>query len=141
MGDLTSGVSADRLWSAELEPRTAAHIRRRIPVAVRAALAEDRGPFPVGARRLGALWGENYDLDVAGTLRNGAAVYGLCVLEGVATVADADRLTAQMRATRYGFGREGRIRAVFALEGASVALTRRAARDHLLVLDDLASLF
>jgi hypothetical protein len=142
LGDLAAGLPVERLWDLTLEDRVRNWIRMRTPFAIREALAEGRtGPLPVPARRLGALWGDGYDLHVGGTLRNGAAIYGLCVSDAPATVADAERLTAQMRATRYGFGREGRIRIVFAERGVTDALARRAARDDLLVLGAVDELF
>ena len=141
LGDLLSGRPPRTLWDAALADRAETFIRNRIPSLVREALREGPGPFPVAARRLGALWGEGYDLEVAGTLRNGAAIYGACVLDRRATVDDAARLTAHMRATRYGFGREGRIRVLFTMDGATTALTRRAARDHLLMLADVSGMF
>ncbi|MBT8335021.1 MAG: nucleolar 14 family protein [Gemmatimonadetes bacterium] len=141
LGELLSGRAPRSLWDSGLSVEAESSVHRRIPSLVREAIAESPGPFPVPARRLGALWGEGYDLDVAGTLRNGAAVYGACVLGRAATVDDATRLDAHMRATRYGFGREGRIRVLFTLDGATTALRRRAARDHFLMLADLSALF
>jgi hypothetical protein len=78
---------------------------------------------------------------VAGTLRNGTAVYGRGVWGRAATVADADGLMRQMKATRFGFGREARLRVIFAGAGASEPLLRRAARDDLLTLVPLDAMF
>lgn len=117
------------------------HASRRFPDACLQALARRGADFlPVAAREAGGLWGDGYDLPVAGTLTNGAAVYGVCAWEQ-ATAADADRATAQMRATRYGFGRQARIRLVFTAAPPDETLVRRAARDPLIRIVGLESLF
>lgn len=114
---------------------------RVFPTACRAFLRRPTGPdLPAAAREVGALWGEGYDLPVAGILRTGAPLYGQCAWGRPATEADADGLERAVRATRYGFGREARLRVVFAAGPVDHALRRREARDPLLVVVSLERL-
>jgi hypothetical protein len=91
-----------------------------------------RSILPAAARQTGALWGEGYDMPVAGVLSNGAPVYGSCVWGREAVGVDADALDAQVRRTRFGFGRESRVRVVFTAGPVADELRRREARDPLL---------
>lgn len=129
------------VWRQGLRECLTRHAGRVIPRAVRRFLLE-RGDtvLPARAREAGALWGTDYEVPVAGTLRNGAPVYGACVWGRTARPEDDERLLAAIRETRYGFGREARIRIVIAPDGATDQLLRRAARHDLLwvvTLEDL----
>ena len=79
--------------------------------------------LPARAREVGGLWGRGYDLEVAGTLTNGAVFYGRTRwgenAPGHAAVEELDR---QAEKTRYGFGRD---------EGYRLVFTDRPARDRL----------
>jgi len=81
------------------------------------------------ARTCGSLWGPGYDIPVAGILSSGAPFYGRPVSEsgerGVFATLDAD-----LRETRYGFGRERRLRLAFASRAFGSSLQREAARRH-----------
>jgi len=100
--------------------------------------------FGSNARECGSLWGQGYDMPVAGILGGGTPFYGHVLREGggggPSPFAILDR---QVRETRYGFGRERRLRVLF-LEGeAQASLHREVARrdDAALVgLDTLAGL-
>jgi hypothetical protein len=85
------------------------------------------------ARTCGSLWGPGYDIPVAGILSSGAPFYGLPVgaseEEGVFATLDAD-----IRETRYGFGRERRLRLAFASREFGPSALREAARRHDAVL-------
>jgi hypothetical protein len=90
---------------------------------------------------LGGLWGSGYDIDPAGTLRTGSVVYGKAFWGGgrIPEVAD-HALQEEMRRTRYGFGRESRLRLLFSTDGFSPGLIRHVARSdaiHLIGVDDL----
>lgn len=130
MGRLaTSGATP--AWEEEIRPRLAAHVARVFPEAARMWLQHDaRHHLGAVAREAGALWGPDHELDVAGLLRNGEAVYGLCrwrdepLGEG-----DLDELESQMRRVRYGIGREGRHRLLFGRGAATPSLRSRVARD------------
>lgn len=83
------------------------------------------------AREGGSLWGAEIDIPVAGILRSGAAYYGACRWQtpsrASAPLAELDR---QINETRYGFGRERRLRLLFTGIPAPVWLRREIARRH-----------
>ena len=83
------------------------------------------------ARESGSLWGATYELPLAGLLTSGAAFYGTCAwsLEDP-TDAPVQRIEAAMRETRYGFGRERRVRLVFTAHSAPIWLRREVARNR-----------
>ena len=127
----TGGEAGAEVWRRIEEEASPTHVRRVLPRLCRSALSERADVvFGSPARQVGALWGDGYEIQVAGTLRNGAIVYGACH-GGPRPMTDVglDRLEEQMRRTRYGFGREARIRALFSLSGFSEALRLRASRD------------
>lgn len=124
------------VWSRHVRPGLAAHMARWLPLLARtwlARYADER--LPSLAREVGGLWGRGYDLDPAGTLRTGAVVYGATRWsDAPADESHDDDVAAQLRATRYGFGREARLRLLVSVTGTSPGLVRRAARDPLLHL-------
>jgi hypothetical protein len=122
-------------WRAQVRDALGAWSERVFPAACHAFLRRPVGSdLPSAAREIGALWGDGYDLPVAGILRTGAPLYGACVWGRQATVADADALEQAVRTTRYGFGREARLRVVFSARSVDHALRRREARDPLLMV-------
>jgi hypothetical protein len=131
-----------RLWNDEVAPELDAWARHLLPWAVRRSL-EGRPPPPLGvpARRTGGIWGEDRDLPIAGILRNGASFYGVCAWGRGATIDDARALARQMRRTRFGFGREARLRLLVGDGVASDALARHVAREPYLRILGLGDLF
>jgi len=72
------------------------------------------------ARECGGLWSARYDMNVSGMLKSGAAFYGIARWPrpdaGAATppgLALLHTLDEAVRETRYGFGREARLRMIF----------------------------
>ena len=58
---------------------------------------------------VGGLWGAGYDFDAAATLNDGSVVYAHCTWQGSPIGEEAlVRARAEVRETRYGFGRERR---------------------------------
>ncbi len=116
---LTAGdLDPARAWSDHVAPALDDHVARVFPLVCRQFLAS-YGLSPQGSttREVGALWGDGYDLPVAGTLTGGAVVYGGCHWhERRPTEAWLDRLEDHVRTTRYGFGREARLRVLFTRE-------------------------
>lgn len=131
-GRLATGEVGE-VWRDAVRPGLDEWARSLLPVACQDYLRRpEGGALPAPAREAGALWGDGYDLPVAGTLRTGAPLYGTCVWGRTATPADAEALAGAVRTTRYGFGREARLRVVFAAAGVDHALRRLEARDPLL---------
>ena len=83
------------------------------------------------ARAGGSLWGADYDLPVAGILTNGAAYFGACdwLTARPGIRPPLRRIEEGMRASRYGFGRQHRLRLVFTGRPPPVGLVREIARD------------
>ena len=133
--ELMAGRARD-VWRTRVRPHLDAYAAGLFPRICAEYLGEHaRGRLGATAREVGGLWGSEYDLAPAGTLGNGAAFYGRALWGGGPVPATADEaLSAEMRRTRYGFGRERRIRLVFATDGFSPELVRRAARSELLHL-------
>lgn len=113
-----------------VRPTLDEHVAGIFPLICRQHVAHD-GIETIGAnaRESGSLWGSGYDIPVAGILTSGAAYYGSChwrqVLESGAPL---DALDRQIRETRFGFGRERRIRLVFLGQEAPPWLQREVAR-------------
>lgn len=128
-----SPASAWQTIAKEILPE---HMGRMLPTLCRQFLQTSSQPvLGATARHAGSLWGDGYDIPVAAILQNGAVVYGAChVGPEVMTDVALDRLESHVRATRFGFGREARIRALFSLSGFSEALALRASRDPLVRL-------
>ena len=83
------------------------------------------------ARESGSLWNADTEIPVAGTLTSGAVYYGVSHWgKPSANASPLDRLDAQVRETRYGFGREGRLRLLFTGRPAQPWLRRDVARRH-----------
>ena len=98
--------------------------------------------FGANARECGSLWGPGYEFPVAGVLRNGMPFYGHIGPVGAqATPSALAEMDAQIRETRYGFGRERRLRVLFSGGEGSQALLRQLARRDdaaVVALDKLA---
>lgn len=124
-------VGPARVWDEEVRPGLSQQVAGTLPLAARAWLRSDAAPV-LGevAREVGALWGRDHRVDVAGILRNGAAAYGSCRWqEGPLDEGELDALDRQLRATRYGFARETRHRILFGRGAMTAALRSRVARD------------
>lgn len=102
--------------------------RRRIPAVVEQYLRlHGDEHLPGRAREAGGLWGRGYDLPVGGTLETGAAFYAQVSWPAVHRDA-LKALDRQIRGTRYGFNREGRLRVLVTREPPDHPVTRAAAR-------------
>lgn len=95
------------------------------------------------AREWGPLWGEGYDLPVAATLRGGAVCYGdLHWSDGAEPGSKATGMADALRHTRYGYGREARLRLLLTRgepHPEDAALARRDPMFRLLTLDELVA--
>lgn len=130
------------LWERSILPGLELHVARFFPGACRAWLGSHGDEvLPARGREVGSLWGPDYDLEVAGTLENGAIVYGSAGWTGRPAGEGAlDSVGRQLRETRYGFGREARLRVVFNAGGFTPGALRRAARDPLAAVVGLEEL-
>lgn len=117
-------------YAEHVRPAIADHMERMMPALARRHMERD-ALETVGAsvRACGSLWGSGYDIPVAGLLSNGAAFYGTSVWAAPErTPSPLDALDAEIRETRYGFGRERRLRLVFTGRAAPTWLRREIAR-------------
>ncbi len=97
--------------------------------------------FGSNARECGSLWGPGYEVPVAGVLGNGNPFYGHVAPPGAESGPRALAvLDEEIRETRYGFGRERRLRILFCGGEVSSDLRRKVARRNDAVLVDLDSL-
>jgi hypothetical protein len=139
--DLLDGRTSE-VWRRRIRPQLDAYGSALLPLACREYLTHYAGEkLPAAAREVGGLWGPSHDVDPAGTLRTGAAVYGRAFWGRGRTPESADdALLEAMRNTRYGFGKEARLRLLFSTDGFSPGLLRRGARTdglHLIGIESL----
>lgn len=135
----------DRLWGQTVAPALEQALARALPVICRNFFRfGSEKVFGSRARRVAPLWGPGFDFPAAATLWNGAVCYGhVHAGPKPAPVAALAALERQLRATRYGFGRQARVRVLFSLAGFADELRREAVRSPLVRLvgaDELAEL-
>jgi hypothetical protein len=82
------------------------------------------------ARKCGSLWGGDVEIEVAGILTSGAAFYGHTLWDLDGSASGLARLDAQVRTTRYGFGRETRLRLIFTPGQPPPTLEREVVRRY-----------
>lgn len=128
--DRMAGGSAESLHADVIRPGLAAHTTSLFPQACRDYMTHDAMErLGANAREYGSLWGAGYDIPVAGVLASGSPFYGVVVGDDVLTGRSAfAALDTQIRETRYGFGRERRLRVLFIEGSVPSALQREAAR-------------
>jgi len=111
------------------------HTATVFPSICRQYLTHDAAErLPANARECGGLWGAGYDIPVSGLFTSGGAFYGMSSWSSEPTPELLDELDRQIRETRYGFGREQRMRILFGRGPFPLDLERRAARRHDAVL-------
>lgn len=135
LGVLERGGGSE-LWRERIRPRLDEHVGLQFPGLCREYLAL-HGDEALGAvaREAGGLWGPGYDLPVAATLRSGAVVYGAARWTGASPDEGVvEAIEEDLGRTRYGFGREARLRVVFTVPEPAEGLLRRAARDEAVVV-------
>lgn len=134
--DRLGSEDARTLIPERVRPRLDEHVAAVFPELCRQFMANDVMEFlAVNARELGSLWGDGYDLGVAGILSSGVPFYGKAVWNVRPGPGLLTRLDQEIRETRYGFGRELRLRAIFSRHDFPRALERRVAsrQDGILV--------
>jgi hypothetical protein len=138
--ELERGQAAD-VWTRRIRPFLDDHVRLHLGDLAREYVTRYAERLPGVAREIGALWGPGYDLEIAAILRGGAACYATCTWEHSAVGEEAlGPIERTLRASRWGFGREGRLEVVFHAGGVGEELVRRAARTHQIRLIGLEEL-
>lgn len=127
----TRAESDLRIWSRRVLPALPGAVRSALPMICRNYLRFGCEPvLGARARAVGPLWGTGFDFPVAGTLANGAICYGhIHPGRAPAPASIIEELDRQIRATRYGYGRQVRFRLIFSLTGFERELQRKAVRD------------
>ena len=119
-----------------------AHMEEMLPGICRQHMSFD-AIETLGAisREGGSLWGGDAEIPVAGTLTSGAAYYGVTRWgESQPESSPLDELDREIRETRYGFGRERRLRLLFTGRTTPTWLRREVARRHDAMLIDAEGL-
>ena len=124
---IVAGENRRRLWSQAVKPLVRPFVASRITGLVRTEMVA-RPLIGWRAREIGGLWGDGYDLSVSGTLENGGTFHGVAFWDRTPPDDTLVRMQEQMRETRYGFGRQARLRLVFAREAPDHDWVRRMAR-------------
>jgi len=122
------------VWDEEIAPLIEGHLRAVLPDLLLQFLKEGAAPLlGANARIAGPLWGPGYDFPVAAVLENGAICYGTIHL-GPDLASSSVLADLNIGETRFGFGREARLRLIFSTVGFDEELTREAARNPLVQL-------
>ena len=119
-----------------IRPGLDEHVATVFPEVCRQFMGNDvMELLAVNARELGSLWGDGYDLGVSGILSSGVPFYGKAFWNRKPGPELLTRLDREIRETRYGFGRELRLRAIFSPHSFPRSLERSVAsrQDGILV--------
>lgn len=129
-GESDPGTREGDIYARRIRPAIDEHMRTVFPLICRQHMTYDAiETLGAVAREGGSLWGSGYDLPVAGTLTSGAVYYGACRWDPEAEPDSAlEEIEESLGETRYGFGRERRLRLVFTGRAPSVELRRAAVR-------------
>jgi uncharacterized protein len=125
-----SGRDPSAHFKEAIRPLQDAHTASIFPEVCRQYMEHDASEqLSSNARESGSLWGADHQIDVAGILASGAAYYGSChwtaIPESANPLADLD---SSIRETRYGFGREARLRILFSARDLPRSVEREVAR-------------
>lgn len=130
------GGDGEATCAEEIRMGLEGHVATMLPAVCRDFMVQDAAEtMGANARECGSLWGPGYDIPVAGVLRTGAPFYGRMVGEGPSDrPSPLEALDAEVRETRYGFGRERRLRVLFVGRTMPPAFLREVARREDVVL-------
>lgn len=137
------GIEAESAsYGRAVRPSLDDHLSSVFPEICRQHMRHDAiGTLGANAREEGSLWGPGYDVPVAGLLTTGAAYYGSTSwTPDERADTPVARIEHAMKETRYGFGRERRIRLVFAGRAAPLWLRRDVIRRQDAALIDAEAL-
>ena len=125
-------IPPNEYYSQVIRSAMGPHVESVFPMICRQHMSFDAiETLGANAREAGSIWGPHVEIPVAGILTSGAAYYGSCHWGAPARTAEPVRaLDAAIRETRYGFGRERRVRVLFTGRSAPRWLQREVARRH-----------
>jgi uncharacterized protein len=134
--------SESEYYSRRIRPVIDEHLAGIFPTICRQHMTHDAiETLGAVAREGGSLWGSECDLPVAGILTSGAAYYGACHWTPPTRAhAPLEWVERKMRETRYGFGRERRLRLIFTGKSVPRWLRRDVARRQDAEVIDAAAL-
>lgn len=122
-------------YASEIRPGIRDHLQQTMAILARRHMEIDAlETFGSNARDTGAIWNNESEISVAGKLGSGAIYYGLCLWDPPANrprspkCTPLEQLDQSIRNTRYGYGRERRLRVVFTGRSTPTWLRRDAAR-------------
>lgn len=117
-------------YAREIRPLIDGHMETVMPLVARQHMELDAlETLGSVARESGSLWSGDMEIPVAGMLRSGAAYYGVSAWRPPErAVSPLAVLDGRIRETRYGFGRERRLRIVFTGRRPPTWLRRETAR-------------
>jgi hypothetical protein len=129
-------------YARAIRPGIQDHMEKVLPQICRQHMTLDAvATLGAVAREGGSLWNAEAEVPIAGTLTSGAVYYGVSQWrKPTPDASPLDGLDAEVRETRYGFGREGRLRLLFTGPQAPPWLRRDVARRHDAKLIDAAAL-
>lgn len=134
-------------YADAIRPGIRDHVQRMMPMLCRRHMEIDAlETLGSNARDSGSIWSSEAEIPVAGTLGSGAIYYGTCLWDPPDVrprrpeLTPLEHLDRNIRETRYGFGRQGRIRLVFTGRSTPTWLRREVARRDDARIVDAASL-
>lgn len=119
-------------YATFIRPGIREHVQQMLPAICRRHMEVDAlETLGSNARDSGSIWNSDVEIPVVGTLGTGATYYGTCLWDPPVeprSPTPLQLLDRGIRETRYGFGRERRIRLVFTGRRTPTWLRREAAR-------------
>lgn len=141
LGALVRGFGAD-VWIRSIRPHLNDYMGPAFETAARDHLrdhAQER--FGVPASEIGRLWGNDFEIDIAGRLLDGSTVFGECKWENtIVGESIRKRLEERIARTRYAEEAHTRHLVFFSRKGFSDALRKAAEIDAGIQLIDLEEL-
>lgn len=141
LGALVRGFGAD-VWIRSIQPHLNDYMGPAFETAARDHLrdhAQER--FGVPASEIGRLWGNDFEIDIAGRLLDGSTVFGGCKWENtIVGESIRKRLEERIARTRYAEEAHTRHLVFFSRKGFSDALRKAAEIDAGIQLIDLEEL-
>ena len=135
LSSIIEGFGAD-VWRHRIAPHLDEYMGRMFEeICPEHARQHSQERFAAPAQEIGRIWQPDYDIDVAGTLLDGSMLYGECKWSNTRVGEKVlDELIQRAAQTEYGRGVEHRQFVLYAREGFTSALRKRAAAQAEIVL-------